>query len=145
MSTYAMMTGGPHPLAGLWLTLLNANPVEIPRLRDAYIIVKDDKPLIYILTRQASDYLRELAGYVDHRRAMPGDTYYEYEFEVPEPWADNVLKAGRIVRRPPFAENFQKIMAKLEGGKDTEDEPPYTAEERKQAEEALNPIVESLP
>lgn len=143
MSTYAMMTGGAHPLAGLWLALLKADPTQIARFRDAYIVVKDDKPLIYVLTRQASDYLRELPGYVDHRQAMAGDTYYEYEFEVPEPWAENVLKAGRIIRRPPFAEHFKEVMARLDGK--AEDEPPYTAEERKQAEEALNPIVESLP
>jgi len=122
MSMYHMMTGGFHPFAGLWLSLLKVNPGDCNRLRNAYIVDSDDGPVIYVLCReQDNPFLEKNPRFLRSQEAMPGDNYWEFEFSIPKELHEKINEQGEAVKLPRFAEHFKQMMSALEGDPESPD------------------------
>ena len=139
MSMYDMVSGGPHPMAGTWLVrVLGVDPRQINRFRNAYIVdsEEDGELIIYVLTRSEDNPVLKLhPKHLRDRRAHLGDTYWEFEFKLPEELHEEVKELGPIARLPRFAEHFEQMLNRLQNQND-----PVTEEMLKRAK----PFFESL-
>ena len=116
MSMYEMMTGGPHPLASLWLGMLGIDSGTIERARNVYILKDSEPPVVYVLTRsENNEVLTMHPRLIRQDRAMAGDTYWEFEFSIPDEYLDDVRALGDIAILPRFQEHFNVMMAQLKG------------------------------
>jgi hypothetical protein len=145
MSVYDMMTGGPHPLAGMWLAMLKINASLINRLRNVYLLEGSDPPVIYVLTRSESNViLEDNPRLIRQGQAFGGDTYWEFEFSVPDEYLEDVKKLMKIAALPRFEDHFKAMMAKLQGTPEEVAEDPEAQAMIERARPAFEAIVDKL-
>lgn len=155
MSTYSMMSRGPHPLAGLFLNLAGLDARMVPRLRDAHLEVDDGVPYVRVLCRAGGanreDYAPQLGALLQHPNYVRDEdcevdsTYCELWFSFREDFHEPLARVGTVLPMPPkFSEAFP---AYLELVKDSTPFPwvrQLTQEEVHEANTILQEVVNTL-
>lgn len=117
MSLYHLMTGGPHPLAAVWLCVLNFDPASLKRLRNVYIVRDESRPeplSIYILTRDADNAaLHTHPALIREDVAFPGDNYHEWEFSIPPAILEDVRGLCPNAILPRYADHHAQIVQRI--------------------------------
>lgn len=151
MSMYDFMSGGPHPLAGLFINIVGLGTRAFPRLRDAHLVLIDGEPVVRVLARTGggnrSDHeamlsaLREHAGFRSDDDCGHDSTYAEICFNVPAKISEQAREIAALLGDfPKFQTRFQSDLARIEGK-----EPPWKPKEVSEQEvEQLQKAVDSL-
>lgn len=127
MSFYNMLLG-MQPTAGVALAMLDVDPSDIPRFRDAYVTIENDSLIIVLLTRtgggnresyeEGNNYLTTLPGYLYDEDDVFDSTYANFVFEVPEEYRQ-LTKDLLAENSDPTTtvEKWQDLLAKLQVNK----------------------------
>ena len=110
MSLYHMINNGPHPLASLWLGVLDVHPKEIERLRDAFLVRADGELRIYVLARSDDNpELHDHPWLAEDRVSYPGDTYHEWEFKPVDELTRHLEVLEPVATRERFAVQLDMV------------------------------------
>jgi hypothetical protein len=125
MSTYSLMSRGPHPLAGLFMNLAGLDVRSVPRLRDAHLEVEDGVPALRVLCRaggsNAADYVEELDLLMSHPNIISREdcgvdsTYCELWFTYRPEFHEPLARVAELLPMPPkFSDAFPHYLSAVQ-------------------------------